>query len=122
MHLPARPQSVPSLRAAVTNYAGRCGATARQREDIALATSEALTNAVLHAYAGLDIPGEVAVHASIHDGCFEVVVCDRGNGVRPRPDSPGLGLGLGLIARLTDSLVIEDAMPGARVRMSFTMA
>jgi anti-sigma regulatory factor (Ser/Thr protein kinase) len=106
----------------VTDFAEHCGATARQCDDIAVATSEALTNAVLHAYVGLDLPGEVAVRASVSDGCFEVVVSDRGSGVQPRRDSPGLGLGLGLIARLSDRLVIEDAMPGARVRMSFAIA
>jgi hypothetical protein len=42
--------------------------------------------------------------------------------VRARPDSPGLGLGLALISQLSDRLLIEDAMPGARVRMSFTIA
>lgn len=122
MQLPARAPSVAVLRTAVTNFAEHCGATARQSEDIALATSEALTNAVLHAYVGLDLPGEVVVRAAVSDGCFEVVVSDRGSGVQPRSDSPGLGLGLGLIARLSDRLLIEDALPGARVRMRFTIA
>ena len=37
---------------------------------------------------------------------------DLGQGMVPRPDSPGLGLGLPLIARLADRMEIHDGPDG----------
>ena len=121
MQLPARAQSITSLRVAVLDFAAGCGASARRCEDIALGVSEALTNAVLHAYVDHARPGEMAVRAWLGERSFEVVVSDAGRGMRARTDSPGLGLGLPLIARVSDRMLIEDAMPGVRVRMTFAI-
>ena len=110
------------MRRAVLDFAAECGASVRRCEDIALGVSEALTNAVLHAYVGYPRPGEMAVRAWLGEGSLEVVVSDAGSGMRMRADSPGLGLGLAVIARVSDRLLIEDAMPGVRVRMSFAIA
>jgi serine/threonine-protein kinase RsbW len=117
--LPARPESVAALRHEVLEFAALRGASARERENIALAVSEALSNAVVHAYAGRDEPGLLAVRASVDEGALEVEVCDEGSGISPRRDSPGMGFGLDLIARVSDRLELEDAKPGARVRMTF---
>jgi serine/threonine-protein kinase RsbW len=121
--LPARPESIGPLRRAVVDYADSNGASERQREDIALAISEALSNAVLHAYLGHAIPGDMEVDAWIDEHALQVVVCDEGSGMRPRPDSPGLGLGLSLIAQMTEHLEVEsrDATPGVRLRMTFML-
>ena len=91
--------------------------------DIALAITEATTNAVLHAYRGTDTPGTVEVRAQL-DGdhvCFSVR--DEGSGLAPRVDSPGLGLGLGLIAQVADSADVrapEDG--GTEVVMRFNVS
>lgn len=121
--LPARPDSVAQLRRAVTSYALHNGASQRQREDIALAVSEAISNAVLHAYVGRDRPGDVNVSAWMQDRCLEVVVSDDGSGLAPRPDSPGLGLGLVLMGQMADQLRFEkpESVPGMRVQMSFSI-
>jgi anti-sigma regulatory factor (Ser/Thr protein kinase) len=121
--LPARAENIAPLRRAVVAYAGSNGASERQREDIALAVSEALSNAVLHAYVGHDGPGDVGVDAWVDEHALRVVICDEGVGMLPRPDSPGLGLGLSLIARMTEHLEIEspDARPGMRLRMTFAI-
>jgi serine/threonine-protein kinase RsbW/stage II sporulation protein AB (anti-sigma F factor) len=121
--LPARAENIALLRRAVVAYAGSNGASERQREDIALAVSEALSNAVLHAYVGHDSPGDVGVDAWVDERALRVVVCDDGVGMLPRTDSPGLGLGLSLIARMTEHLEVEspDAAPGMRLRMTFVI-
>jgi anti-sigma regulatory factor (Ser/Thr protein kinase) len=121
--LPARAENIALLRRAVVAYAGSNGASERQREDIALAVSEALSNAVLHAYVGHDSPGDVGVNAWVDGRALRVVVCDDGVGMLPRTDSPGLGLGLSLIARTTEHLEVEspDAAPGMRLRMTFAI-
>ena len=121
--LPALPESIAPLRHSVLGFASDSGASERQREDIALAVSEALSNAVVHAYVGHDSPGLLAVNARLRGRWLEVVVCDEGVGMLPRTDSPGLGLGLALIARVTEELELEslDAIPGVRVRMKFAI-
>jgi serine/threonine-protein kinase RsbW len=121
--LPARAASIALLRRAVVVYAGSNGASERQCEDIALAVSEALSNAVLHAYVGHDSPGDVGVDAWVDEHALKVVVRDDGVGMLPRPDSPGLGLGLPLIARMTEHLEVESpgARPGMRLRMTFAI-
>jgi anti-sigma regulatory factor (Ser/Thr protein kinase) len=119
--LAARPQSIGRLRHAVVAFAGSGGASAGQCATIALAVSEALNNAVLHAYLGLAEPGVMAIDAHVRESLLEVVVCDEGSGMRPRTDSPGVGLGLPLIARLTERLEITDTEPGVAVRMTFAI-
>lgn len=121
--LPARPQNITPLRQAVVGYAASCGASERRREDIALAVSEAISNAVVHAYVGRqDAAGAVGVEAWMEDSRLAVVVFDEGGGMSRRDDSPGLGLGLGLIEQMADTLELEDAGPGLRVSMTFALA
>ena len=50
-----------------------------------------------------------------------LVVADNGQGMVPRPDSPGLGLGLPLIATLTTSLEIGSKGAGSALRMTFDL-
>jgi diguanylate cyclase (GGDEF)-like protein len=120
--LPARPASVATLRRGVVAFAARGGASERQLDDVALAVSEALNNAVVHAYARIDIPGTVAVDAWMSERWLHVLVRDEGSGMVPHVASPGLGLGLPLIARLARQLVIEESARGTSVRMSFAIA
>jgi len=120
---PANPASVAALRRAVDDYAASGGVDERRREDIALAISEAVSNAVMHAYVGRDEPGEVRVDAWVDDGALHVAVCDDGVGMAPRIDSPGLGRGLALMGRVADRLRLEDSdpPPGVCVRMTFAL-
>jgi serine/threonine-protein kinase RsbW len=120
---PARPESIAPLRRAVVRFAYVSGASTRKREDIALAVTEAVSNAVVHAYDGEEAPGDVAVEARLEDETLEVVVCDEGHGMRARVDSPGLGLGLMLIRRTADRLQLErlHTRSGVRVRMTFAL-
>ena len=66
--------------------------------DIALAVTEACTNAVVHAYR--DSSGTISVTASHADGALTVTVRDHGTGMAPRVDTPGLGVGLPVIAAI----------------------
>lgn len=119
--LPAVPRSVMLLRAAIERFAAANGASDDQRAAIALAVSEAVTNTVVHAYAGRADPGCVSVEAEAADHVLLVTVSDEGGGMRPRLDSPGLGLGLGMIARLSDKLELSETDPGVCLRMTFAI-
>jgi anti-sigma regulatory factor (Ser/Thr protein kinase) len=116
---PAAPASVRQARADVIAQAAGAGVPEELFPRIMLAVSEAVTNAVLHAYAGRE-PGEVHVSTAQRVGAFEVVVLDDGHGLVPRPDSPGLGLGLPIVSKVTDELDVRiDEHRGTRVCMRF---
>jgi anti-sigma regulatory factor (Ser/Thr protein kinase) len=89
--VPAVPENVASLRHSVVRLADRHGATEACQTDIALAVGEACANVVVHAYPPGDV-GPLIVHAEVVRAREIVVtVCDQGQGMTPRPDSPGLG-------------------------------
>ena len=118
----ATPAAVPGVRRAVVDFAELHGVGVAP--DVALAVSEAITNTVLHAYRDHN-PGPVRVVACAEPDRLVVVVRDYGCGMRPNPDSPGLGLGLSVIGRLATELTIEhpdDADGGTRLRMCFANA
>jgi anti-sigma regulatory factor (Ser/Thr protein kinase) len=114
----ATPSAVPGVRRAVVDFAELHGLGVAP--DIALAVSEAVTNAVLHAYRD-GRPGMMRVVACAEPHRLVVVVRDYGCGMSPHPNSPGLGLGLSVIGRLASELNIErpDEGGGTRLRMSF---
>jgi serine/threonine-protein kinase RsbW len=118
----ALPEHVSDARRAVVAYA--CAHGAADPDGIAVAVSEAITNAVLHAYIDQPELGAIEVIAQRHpsDG-IEVRVCDEGRGMKPRPDSPGMGVGLPLASMLSERFEIETRPGGGtRVRMVFAVA
>ena len=121
--LPAVPASVPVLRAAVADFVVAAGVGEDHVDAVKLAVSEAVTNAVMHAYVDADEPGEVRVVTSLREGEIHVVVSDDGIGMMPRLDSPGLGVGLPFIADTADTLDISSSpRGGAHLRMTFALA
>jgi anti-sigma regulatory factor (Ser/Thr protein kinase) len=121
--LPAVAASVPVIRAAVAAYALAVGVRDDHLDAVKLAVSEAVTNAVIHAYVDADEPGEVHVATCLRDGTVYVTVRDDGIGMMPRLDSPGLGVGLPFIADIADTLDIASGEGGGtELRMSFRLA
>jgi len=115
--------SVSEARNAVTAFAEAAGATGDALAAVSLAVSEAVTNAVLHAYLDRPEPGTVEVRAHREAGSVIVEVADEGRGMLPRTDSPGLGLGLPLIAQMAESLEVHDRRGGGtEIRMAFALA
>jgi anti-sigma regulatory factor (Ser/Thr protein kinase) len=94
------------------------GADEEALETIRLAASEALTNAVRHAYP--DREGDVHVTAAVTGEELWLLVADDGSGMRPGSDNPGLGVGLALIASAADYFsVVKRARGGTEVQMRF---
>jgi serine/threonine-protein kinase RsbW len=117
-------REAPGLaRHAVSDYAVNCGAHEDIVAPLALCVTEAVTNAVLHAYREADAPGRIRVRAECGDERIRVTVRDEGMGLAPRLDSPGLGLGLPLIAQMahaSEVRVPEDG--GTEVCIRFNIA
>lgn len=119
----AHPERVGELRRAVAAYATQHGLSTRRVDDVAVAVSELVSNAVLHAYRDRESPGVVTVKVATEDGTLVVRVADEGLGLAPRDDSPGAGLGLRIAGMVADELEVEDLEPrGTAVNLTFAAA
>jgi serine/threonine-protein kinase RsbW len=138
--LPAEPESIAAVRAAVRARAEALLVEPSLLADICLAVTEACTNVVLHAYPD-DAPGPLhvtlwATPPSGGDRTLTIVVRDRGRGLpraedrdggsphRERPsgrEEIGLGLGLQLMGSLATTFSLgQDDLGHTEVRMSFS--
>jgi serine/threonine-protein kinase RsbW len=118
---PAVAESVPVARRTLTAVAVAAGASGDRLQEIRLAVSEALTNAVLHAYRGGE-PGRLEVTAAVTSGELWVLIGDDGRGMHAWNDSNGLGIGLSLISGLSDDFaIVTRASGGTEVQMRFDL-
>ena len=118
LDLPSAPPSIKRARDAVAALAESSGASA---DDVKLAVSEAVTNAVVHAFRDRP-PGTISVTAEIDRGQLVVVVADDGSGMRPNPESAGLGFGISLITSLSGEARFDSSPNGLTVSMVFEAA
>ena len=113
--LPATVESVAAARTAVRRFARDLEV---DLDGIVLAVSEAVANAVVHAY---DDPAhgdvELTVSASPHD--VTVLVRDRGRGLASDSGVVGAGFGIEIIRRLAQHVALEDGRPGVALTMRF---
>lgn len=120
--VPARAESVPVVRQALSGLGQALGLDDSLIDDIKIAVTEACTNVVIHAYR--DREGPLEVRAWPQEGRLLVTVRDEGGGFAPRAEasSPGLGLGLPLIAALSEEMRITTGEDGANeVHMLFDL-
>jgi anti-sigma regulatory factor (Ser/Thr protein kinase) len=117
LRMPSEPSAVPAIRRAVREFA--IAHRVADTDAVALAVTEAATNAVQHAYRNGD-SGQVRVVACAEPDRLVVVVRDYGCGMRSRHESPGLGIGLSTIGHVAAHFNVEapDAA-GTRLRMHF---
>jgi len=109
---PAQPTRVAEIRRDVTDVATIFGADETALLQIKLAVSEAATNAILHAYRDGSAAGNVHVLVEHDDDFLDVSICDRGVGMSPRCDSPGMGIGLCLMAHEAYRCEIKSSPDG----------
>lgn len=116
----AVPENVSLVRHALDSLKGTDSVDDQLLSDVKLATSEACTNVVVHAYPREAGPLNVLV--DLDGDRLTIRVRDRGKGIKPRTDSPGLGVGLPLITSLTASLRLTDSPEWATdVLMTFSL-
>ncbi|MDQ2631700.1 MAG: ATP-binding protein [Actinomycetota bacterium] len=107
------------MRRRASRFATEQGVGQTVVADVALAVSEAVTNAVKYAKVeGRE--GVVELSAAAEGEWLEVKVRDRGEGFG-KGSSDGLGLGLAIIARLCSDLKIVQEGDGTEVRMRFPL-
>jgi anti-sigma regulatory factor (Ser/Thr protein kinase) len=116
-------RAAPSIaRHAISEFLHGNGADPRALADVLLALSEVVTNSVVHGYRGM-AGGEVAIEAKQWSDRLMLSVADRGGGMAPRHDSPGLGLGLPLVGRIAQRVDISSPIGGGTlVSMCFMLS
>ncbi len=100
------PKDVSRVRRAVSAYALDRGLEPERADDLTLAVSEVVSNAVLHAFRD-GSEGTITVAATVDGEDILIRVVDDGLGISPRVDSPGTGLGLVIAGQVADRLEIE---------------
>ncbi|MGN6372560.1 MAG: ATP-binding protein [Solirubrobacteraceae bacterium] len=150
--LGARAENIAIVRHAFGGLGEVYGISDEKLSDIRLAVTEACSNVVVHAYSDHESAhfdptserrsssaadllegasarsrrhgwGTMEVSATMVDEELAVVVRDWGEGIKPRPDSPGLGLGLSLMAALADTVQLgHDTTEHTEVRMTFLLS
>jgi serine/threonine-protein kinase RsbW/stage II sporulation protein AB (anti-sigma F factor) len=116
LRIPARAEHVPPTRHDVVAFAQRRGID--DAAMVGLAVSEAISNAIVHAYRDGRV-GDVEVTVHDADDHLLVTVRDYGIGLSPRVDSPGMGVGLPLIGTLADDVQLERLDDGTAITMTF---
>jgi serine/threonine-protein kinase RsbW len=117
---PGTAPGVGELRRTVGEVARRCGLPEEVAEAARLAASEAASNAVIHAYR--EHRGNLHLRASVAGGELRLVIADDGDGLAPRPDSPGLGLGLPIMVQLSGHFEIVSGPDGTEIHLAFPIA
>jgi anti-sigma regulatory factor (Ser/Thr protein kinase)/FixJ family two-component response regulator len=113
LSLPAEPEALITARRALRNWLAEIGVESEALYDITLATGEACTNAIEHAYA----PGEASfeLEARRVDGGVRVQVRDYGQWRAPRGQNRGRGLKL--METLMDEVKIQSGPTGTTVEL-----
>lgn len=78
MKIPAKPEYVGVMRLTLSGIASRMGFDYEIIEDLKIAVSEAITNAIQHGYKG-SMEGQISITFGIYSDRMEVVVADSGN-------------------------------------------
>ncbi|RKQ30935.1 anti-sigma B factor RsbW [Oceanobacillus halophilus] len=81
MKIPAKAEYVGVIRLSLSGIASRMGFTYEDIEDLKIAVSEAITNAVTHAYQN-DEEGEVSIGFGVYGNRLEIMVADNGDSFR----------------------------------------
>ena len=115
----ADPASVRTLRAEVLRWLDEHRIRdERLAAGVGLATSEAVSNVVRHAYRSGQ--GRVDLEAMIDAKEVLIKVCDRGPGLTARsPERTGLGLPV--IGRVSDGVTVSSDAEGTTVSMRFVL-
>jgi anti-sigma regulatory factor (Ser/Thr protein kinase) len=111
--LPAEPEALITARRALRNWLAEVGVDPESLYDITLATGEACTNAIEHAYA----PGEASFDVEATRGETDVVVRVRDYGAWREPRGQNRGRGLKLMRTLMDEVNVRREPGGTTVEL-----
>ena len=124
--IPSLPENVGLARVAVAAFAAQVDMTVNDLEEIKVAVSEAVSNAIIHGY-GNNPDGLVTIRCQREDGQLEISVSDTGIGIADitqamqpafSTDPERMGLGFAFMQSFMDDLrVISEPGQGTQVIM-----
>ncbi|WPS89592.1 anti-sigma F factor [Brevibacillus halotolerans] len=121
-------QNEAFARVAVASFISQLDVTMEELEEIKTVVSEAVTNAIIHAYEENPL-GVVNIEASLEDGVVELVIEDYGKGIvdveeamqplfTSKPELERSGMGFTIMENFMDSLEVVTAIDqGTRIRL-----
>lgn len=130
--IPAMSENEALARSVVGAFAARLDPTLEEVEDIRTAVSEAVTNAIIHGYEGMQ-EGEVTLYAAAQGRQLVLEIQDHGRGIgnieqarapfyTSRPDLERSGMGFTIMESFMDQVeVISGPDQGTVVRMVKTI-
>ena len=126
LQFPSRSENEAFARTVAAAFAARLDPTLDQVAELRTAVSEAVTNAIIHGYAGGE--GTVEMTLAADDKSVTVEVIDRGCGIEDiekarepfytsRPDLERSGMGFTVMEALTDEMLLEST-PGQGTKVT----
>ncbi|MCL6612114.1 MAG: anti-sigma F factor [Peptococcaceae bacterium] len=121
------PANVAFARVAAAAFASQLDFTLNDLEEIKVAVSEAVTNAIVHGYEN-SAGGTVVLAVEIRKNTLKIVVEDTGKGIEDMEkalqpaystDPERMGLGFAFMQSFSDSLKVESK-PNAGTRVTMT--
>ncbi len=126
MTFPSGSENVAIARVTAAAFAAQLDLTLNDIEEIKVAVSEAISNAVIHGYG--EQPGEIEFTLALDGDRLEFVVTDNGKGIADieqarqpsfSTDPERMGLGFVFMESFMDELVVESSVgKGTTVRMA----
>ncbi len=122
IRVPAKSQYASVIRLTISGLAVRVGFTYDEIEDLKIATGEAVTNVVHHAYSANE-EGEIVIGCALYKNKIEIMVADYGNSfnfdeikskIGPYNENDNIamlregGLGLYLMETLMDEVKLNN--------------
>ena len=126
--IPAMSENEALARAVSGAFAARLNPTLAEIEDVRTAVSEAVTNAIIHGYEGME-NGEIELYAVIEQRRLMVQISDFGRGIEnvaqartpfytSRPELERSGMGFTIMESFMDEVeVISEPGEGTMIRM-----
>lgn len=127
LEVPAKPEYLLLARLAATSVGRSAGASEEMVADLKLAVTEAVANAVRHAYPEME-PGRVVVELRATAERLEITVSDTGRGLSrvevPLVDGAPAegGMGLSIIRAIADDVELTAGPDGRGTRIRFACA
>ena len=126
LEMDSRPENVGVARLSVGAFASGLDFTLSELDEIKVAVSEAVTNAIVHGYPGT--PGRVRIEAEIVDRELRLTISDWGEGIADvalartpsySTDPERMGLGFVFMESFMDELEVASAVKeGTVVKMT----
>ena len=111
--------SLVDARGVLAEWAAATGMPKEQRDDLVLATYEAMANAAEHGYGGRG--GAIELRAHHTDDKIVVTVVDHGAWRPPPADNGFRGRGLRMIKALSDESTVTPTGTGTTVTMTWSL-